>query len=92
MWQTSPIANIYNPLNQTEKELMKNFVVREREFNAIFNDIKSSDMAHPEPHFIIQGQRGQGKTTLLLKLYYEIKRDKKLNQFLVPVIFNEELR
>ena len=56
MWQTSPIANIYNPLNQTEKELMKNFVVRKREFNAIYNDIKSSDIAHPEPHFIIQGQ------------------------------------
>jgi len=90
MWQTKPIANIYNPLNQTEKELMRNFVVREREFNAIFNDIKSSDMSRPEPHFIIQGQRGQGKTTLLLKLYYEIKRDKKLNQFVVPVIFNEE--
>ncbi len=90
MWQTKPIANIYNPLNQTEKELMRNFVVREREFNAIFNDIKSSEMSRPEPHFIIQGQRGQGKTTLLLKLYYEIKRDKKLNQFVVPVIFNEE--
>jgi nucleoside-triphosphatase THEP1 len=90
MWQTSPISNIYNPLNQTEKELMKNFVVREREFNTIFNDIKSSDMAHPEPHYIIQGQRGQGKTTLLLKLYYEIKRNKKLSQFFVPVIFNEE--
>jgi nucleoside-triphosphatase THEP1/DNA-binding transcriptional regulator GbsR (MarR family) len=90
MWQTRPISNIYNPLNQTEKELMKNFVVREREFNTIFNDIKSSDMSRPEPHYIIQGQRGQGKTTLLLKLYYEIKRNKKLNQFIVPVIFNEE--
>lgn len=90
MWQTRPISNIYNPLNQTEKELMKNFVVREREFNTIFNDIKNSDMSRPEPHYIIQGQRGQGKTTLLLKLYYEIKRNKKLNQFIVPVIFNEE--
>jgi nucleoside-triphosphatase THEP1/Fe2+ or Zn2+ uptake regulation protein len=90
MWQTRPISNIYNPLNQTEKELMKNFVVREREFNTIFNDIKSSEMSRPEPHFIIQGQRGQGKTTLLLKFYYEIKRNKKLNQFIVPVIFNEE--
>ncbi|MCP5108948.1 MAG: hypothetical protein GY950_36530, partial [bacterium] len=74
MWRTNPVSHIYNPLNQTEEELLKNFVVREREFKTIFDEIKSSDMSHPEPHYIIHGQRGQGKTTLLLKLYYEIKR------------------
>jgi len=90
MWRTSPISYIYNPLNQTEEELLKNFVVREREFNTIFNDIKSSDMSHPEPHYIIQGQRGQGKTTLLLKIYYEIKKDRELCKFVIPIMFNEE--
>ncbi len=90
MSRTSPVSYIYNPLNQTEEELLKNFVVREREFNTIFSEIKGSGMSHPEPHFIIQGQRGQGKTTLLLKLYYEIRRDKKLNKFIIPLIFNEE--
>lgn len=90
MWRTSPVSHIYNPLNQTEEEIRKNFVVREKEFNTIFNDIKSSSMDHPEPHYIIQGQRGQGKTMLLLKLYYEIKNHKKLNKLVIPVIFNEE--
>ena len=90
MSRTSSVSYIYNPLNQTEEELLKNFVVREREFNTIFNEIKGSDMSLPEPHFIVQGQRGQGKTTLLLKLYYEIRRDKKLSKFIIPLIYNEE--
>jgi DNA-binding transcriptional ArsR family regulator len=90
MWRTSPVSYIYNPLNQTEEELLKNYVVREREFNTIFDDIKGSDMSHPEPHYIIQGQRGQGKTTLLLKIYYEIKKDKELSTFVIPIMFNEE--
>ncbi len=84
------ISQIYNPQNQTEEELLKSFVVREKEFGIIFDDIKNSQMEHPEPHYIIQGQRGQGKTTLLLKLYYEIKRHEKLSTFVIPVIFNEE--
>lgn len=90
MLQTKTVSYVYNPLNQSEEELLRNFVVREREFHTIFDDIKSSEMKHPEPHYIIQGQRGQGKTTLLLKLYYEIKKHKRLNLFVVPVIFNEE--
>lgn len=90
MWRTNPVAFVYNPLNQTEEELLRNFVVREKEFHRVFDDIKKSKMRHPEPHYIIQGQRGQGKTTLLLKIYYEIKRDEKLSGFIQPVIFNEE--
>ncbi len=87
---TNTVSQIYNPLNQTESELMKSFVVREKEFETIFRDIESSRMQHAEPHYIIQGQRGQGKTTLLLKLYYEIKKHKELSKFVIPVIFNEE--
>ena len=90
MLRTNLVSHIYNPLNQTEEEIRKNFVVRGKELNTIFNDIKSSSMDNPEPHYIIQGQRGQGKTMLLLKLYYEIKNHKKLNKFIIPVIFNEE--
>ncbi|MCP5046643.1 MAG: sel1 repeat family protein, partial [bacterium] len=90
MSHTKQVDYIYNPLNQTPEELRRSFVVREKEFNTIFNDIKTSKMKHPEPHYVVQGKRGQGKTTLLLKLYYEIKEDKTLSKFIVPVIFNEE--
>ena len=84
------IANLFNPHMQGEEDLINNFVIRLKEFQGIFNDIKSSTMEHPEQHYIIQGQRGSGKTTLLLRIYYEIKRNNKLNKWLIPLRFNEE--
>lgn len=84
------IAHIYNPDNQTQDELIANFVVRHNEFNEILNEIKISPMQAPEQHYIIQGPRGTGKTTLLLRLYYEVENDPALNTWLVPVIFSEE--
>ncbi|MBN1998630.1 hypothetical protein JW935_13810 [candidate division KSB1 bacterium] len=81
---------IYNPASQTPQELIENFVVRTELFHDIFNDIKNSDMKNPQQHYIIQGIRGQGKTTLLLRIAYEIDRDKALRKYLLPVIFNEE--
>jgi len=81
---------IYNPNNLTQEELINSYVVRMKEFTDLFEEIKSSKMTHPEQHFIIQGVRGQGKTTLLLRIYYEILRDKQLLKRIAPVIFNEE--
>ena len=78
---------IYNPANQTPKELIENFVVRTKIFEEILADIKNSEMKHPEQHYIIQGVRGQGKTTLLLRIAYEIDHDKKLRRHMIPVIF-----
>ncbi len=90
MSQTKMIANLFNPHMQGEEDLINNFVIRLKEFQGIFNDIKSSTMEHPEQHYIIQGQRGSGKTTLLLRIYYEIKNNNKLNKWLIPLRFNEE--
>jgi len=81
---------IYNPARQTPQELIDNFVVRTALFKDIFEDIKKSEMKHPEQHYIIQGVRGQGKTTLLLRIAYEINNDKNLRKKIIPVIFNEE--
>ncbi len=81
---------IYNPANQSPQELIDNFVVRTKVYKDIFNDIKNSKMDYPEQHYIIQGVRGQGKTTLMLRISYEIEKNKKLRQRLIPVVFNEE--
>ncbi|MGD2092969.1 MAG: ATPase [Candidatus Aminicenantes bacterium] len=81
---------IYNPANQTKEELIANFVVRLKEFNTIFDVIKKDEMKTPPQHFIIQGPRGSGKTTLLLRIFYVVADDKKLEKFLIPVIFDEE--
>ncbi|MBA4369256.1 MAG: ATPase [Desulfobacterium sp.] len=84
------LPKIYNPAIQTKQELIDNFVVRTGLFQDILNDIKTSEMKHPEQHYIIQGSRGQGKTTLLLRIAYEIQNDPQLSKRLIPVIFNEE--
>jgi TPR repeat protein len=88
----SPInfPKVYNPANQSREELIDNFVVRTKIFEEIFQDIKNSPMQYPEQPYIIQGIRGQGKTTLLLRIAYEIQNDLELSKRLVPVIFNEE--
>lgn len=51
------VSLIYNPARLDRKELIEKLVVRTRIFNEIFKDIKSSEMIHPEQHYIIQGIR-----------------------------------
>lgn len=83
-------TTLYNPASLREEDLISNFVVRTKTFENIFKDIKNSDMKYPEKHYLIQGQRGMGKTTLLLRLKYEIERTDSLKNWLVPIFFNEE--
>jgi len=63
---------IFNPANLPKDLLIENFVVRTKVFERIFKDIKTGKMKFPEQHYIIQGTRGMGKTTMLLRLKYEI--------------------
>lgn len=83
-------ANLYNPHEQSKEELIQRFVVRHKLFQQLLQDIKTSDMTYPEPHYLIEGQRGMGKTTLLLRLSYEVENDPELNSWLVPVVLKEE--
>lgn len=80
----------YTPDEMSEDDFLKRFVVRLEVFKEIFDDIKSSDYKIPNQHYIIIGQRGQGKTSLLRKIQIEVKNDKKLSKFLIPIKFAEE--
>ena len=82
--------NLYNPGTLSKEILIDNFIIRKEEFDRIFYEIEHDDMKNPPQHFIIQAQRGNGKTTLLWRLYYEVENNRKLNKWLLPVIFNEE--
>jgi len=84
------ISSIYNPANQSEEELINSFVAREKELDTLISDIRRNPMKNAPQHYMVQGIRGTGKTTLLLRTYYEIKNDTKLNKWLIPVMFNEE--
>jgi tetratricopeptide (TPR) repeat protein len=84
------ISHIYNPDNQSKEELVNGFVVRLEVFKGIFKDIKAEKSVFPEQHFMIEGKRGMGKTSMLLRLKYEIQDDPDLNTWLIPILFNEE--
>ena len=84
------VASIYNPQNQNREQLIESFVVRIKTFKKIFKEIAEAKMKHPEQHYLIVGKRGMGKTTLLLRLAYEIEKTPKLNSWLIPLVFNEE--
>ena len=83
------ITGIYNPKMKSDNQIKDEFVVRLREFEIIFQDIKTSKGKHPEQCYLIIGQRGAGKTTLLERLRIAIKEEKSLS-WLIPVPFNEE--
>ena len=82
--------SLYNPATQSDEEIISNFVVRLKEFNELLSAVKTDKMENPPQHYIIQGQRGYGKTMLLLRLNLAIKTDKELNTWLIPVMFDEE--
>ncbi len=81
---------LYNPASVSKESLIDNFIVRTRVFEKIFADLKKGNMKYPEQHYLIQGQRGMGKTTLLLRLKYEVENTPELKDWLIPVFFNEE--
>lgn len=83
-------TTLYNPASLKEEDLISSFVVRTKIFERIFKDIKGGSMRYPEKNYLIQGSRGMGKTTLLLRLKYEVERTDSLREWLIPIFFNEE--
>jgi len=90
MLQTNYSRYKYIPDEIPQEEFLKYFVVRNEIFEEIFKEIQDSDYGVANQHYIIIGQRGQGKTTLLRKVQIEVENDKKLAKFLIPVKFAEE--
>lgn len=81
---------LYNPDRKDRQKLIDEFVIRTDVFVKIFDDIRSSKMENPEQHYLLVGQRGTGKTTLLTRLRYAIEDDPGLSNWLIPITFSEE--
>ena len=80
---------LYNPDNQNDQELRDRFVIRTKEFERIIRDLKSSVSNTSAQQYLLLGQRGTGKTSLLLRIKSEILSEKTLSH-LLPVRFAEE--
>ena len=84
------LTYLFNPPQKDPRTLKAEFVVRTEIFTSLFADIQEDTMQKPPQHYMILGQRGMGKTTMLLRLKYAIEDDESLNKWLLPIVFNEE--
>jgi DNA-binding transcriptional regulator GbsR (MarR family) len=84
------VTATYTPQTQTKQQLIEGFVVRKKIFLRLFKVIKEAKMEVPEQHYLIFGQQGMGKTSLLLRLAYAVEDDTQLNNWLIPLVFKEE--
>ena len=86
---TAPPPRKYNPGFLTDDELVASFCVRTSEFESIVEMLREC-IGSSNPHQIVIGPRGSGKTSLLLRVAAEVRRDTGLSSAFFPVVFAEE--
>ena len=82
-------ARKYNPGFLTDDELVASFCVRTVEFEMLVEVLRECT-GSSNPHQIVIGPRGSGKTILLLRIAAEVRRDAELSAGFFPVVFAEE--
>ena len=82
---------VYNPDLLNKEDLIRGFVARKTLLDRLLSDLRreTRDDTPPQPYLIL-GQRGLGKTTLLRRLAYAIEDDPDLGAAWVPLVFPEE--
>ena len=75
---------------QSNEEVIRQFVVRHREFNTVLEVIEENLDAPSCQHVLIVAPRGRGKTMLLARLVAELRVNEMLAEHLWPVRFMEE--
>ncbi len=82
-------ARKFNPGFLTDEELTASFCVRKVEFDSIVEMLRGCT-GTSNPHQIVIGPRGSGKTILLLRVAAEVRQDPELSPRFFPVVFAEE--
>jgi len=80
---------LYNPQRQSVKATKVLFVVRQKQFNSLLESISAEKKGSRPQHYLIIGQRGMGKTTLLKRIEVELHDEPYRKQF-IPLLFPEE--
>ena len=82
-------ARKYNPGFLSDDELVASFCVRTGEFASMVEVLRECT-GKANTHHIVIGPRGSGKTSLLLRIAAEIRRDADLSSRFFPIVFAEE--
>jgi len=80
---------LYNPQLQDDVTVEKLFVVRQKQFEFLLNKILQEKENSIPQHYLIIGQRGMGKTTLLKRMEVELHKEQYRRQF-IPLLYREE--
>ncbi len=86
--ESSPGVFIYNPALLPRQELKRLFLLRHAELEQVLHHLAAKRA--PAHHVLVIGERGMGKTTLLIRLAHAIEEDPTLRQSWLPVRFDEE--
>jgi len=78
-----------NPGFLSDDELVASFCVRTAEFESMVETLRECT-GNANTHQIVIGPRGSGKTSLLLRIAAEIRRDENLSAWFFPVVYAEE--
>jgi tetratricopeptide (TPR) repeat protein len=79
----------YNPAFFSHDELVGSFVVRQADLKLIIEILKGNS-GNPNQQILLIGERGMGKTMLVLRAAAYIANDKELSAIYYPLVFNEE--
>ncbi|MDR3339883.1 MAG: AAA family ATPase [Candidatus Symbiothrix sp.] len=80
---------LYNPQRQSAEVTEKLFVVRQKQFDLLLESILEEKNDSIPQHYLIVGQRGMGKTTILKRMEVELHKEQYRQQF-IPLLFPEE--
>ncbi|MEO1260607.1 MAG: tetratricopeptide repeat protein [Bacteroidota bacterium] len=80
---------IYNPGRLTDEEIEKSFITRLGVFKYLFGKIIDEDKNSIPQHYIVIGQRGMGKSTLLHRIAVELRKEPHKKAF-IPLTYPEE--
>lgn len=80
----------YQSATLTDEESIKSFIVRKKEFERIMAELRRDDMTGSIQHYLLVGQRGSGKSSMLRRIQAEVNQDKSLSERLIVVNLSEE--
>lgn len=79
----------FNPGRLSDEDIERSFIARRGLFEHLFKRIILHTEGDIPQHLLIIGQRGMGKTSLLLRLAVELKKEPH-NKLFIPLTFPEE--
>jgi tetratricopeptide (TPR) repeat protein len=88
---TLPLTKIgfFNPGRLSDKEIELSFIARLALFDFLFKSITAEKLNSIPQHHLIIGQRGMGKTSLLVRIAAELRKPAYRESF-IPLSFPEE--